>query len=523
MSNDRLGTLAGRVLQHSVEMPGERAIACDGRSLTFEALATRARACAARIVALGCQPGGDRRVGILSSNSLDFAIVVTACQSAGVTVVPLPGLVAPDALSRMMADANVALLFYDEHHAGKADAALSHVQQGSAISRFMIGTENAIDSIFERWLSDAGPVDLDSVAADPGWVSDLIYSSGTTGTPKGITQTYASRTAQCVSLGPLGVARGTRFLQTIGLYSNMGLSGLLLSLWWGSTFFIMRKFAAGTAAGLLAREAIDVAWFAPATLIRTVEAAGSGLVHDKPCVKLCAGAPLGIAQKQQILDDWPGPFYDVYGQTETGSLTLHAMHASPPEKLGSVGKVLPNVSVRIIDDDGNLAGVNQEGEIAGHSATLMSGYHQRDDANASAFWRDEDDRLYIRTGDVGRLDADGYLWLCDRKKDMIISGGFNVYPADIERVLADHPAVFEVAVVGCASMRWGETPVAFLTLRKGFEADPEDLRSWANARLGAVQRLAMVKILEALPNGTLGKILKRALRDTHGKALGTLP
>ena len=187
---------------------------------------------------------------------------------------------------------------------------------------------------------------------DPTWTSDLIYSSGTTGTPKGIAQSYGSRAAQCVTLGPLGVGPDTNLLHTISLYSNYGLSALLLSLWWGGTFFMMSKCSGAGVVDLLARERIDMAWFAPATLVRTVEAPGfSDAVRGRPCIKLCAGAPLSEAQKRQVVDSWDGPFFDIYGQTETGTLSMLGMHAAPAEKWKSVGTVLRSVQVRILDDD----------------------------------------------------------------------------------------------------------------------------------------------------------------------------
>ena len=255
--------------------------------------------------------------------------------------------------------------------------------------------------------------------------------------------------------------------------------------------------------------------------MRTLEAPGfEAAVAGRPCVKVCAGAPLSTAHKKQVLAAWPGAFYDLYGQTETGTLALLPAHATPEDKLGSVGIVLPTVQVRILDDAGHSLPVGAEGEIAGHGPTLMTGFHAREEANAAAAWLDEAGRRYVRTGDVGRIDEDGYLWLCDRKKDMIISGGFNIYPADLESVLASHPAVFEAAVIGCESARWGETPVAFVTLREGSAAAAEELREWANLRVSPIQRLAAVKVLTELPSGTLGKILKRELRDSYGKALG---
>ena len=179
--------------------------------------------------------------------------------------------------------------------------------------------------------------------------------------------------------------------------------------------------------------------------------------------------------------------------------------------------------LRIIDDAGNQITDGEEGEIAGHSTTLMTGYHGHQAANTTTLWKDDSGRLYIRTGDIGKIDAEGYLWLCDRKKDMIKSGGSNVYPADIERTLQDHPAVLEAAVVGFESARWGESPVAFLTLRNGANVTAEELKVWVNSRVGSIQRVAAVMILTELPSGSMGKILKRQLRLTYANAVGPLP
>jgi acyl-CoA synthetase (AMP-forming)/AMP-acid ligase II len=266
-----------------------------------------------------------------------------------------------------------------------------------------------------------------------------------------------------------------------------------------------------------------MAFFAPATLVRTLESPGfEDAVRGRPASKLCAGAPLGADQKRRILDTWPGPLFDLYGQTETGTLTILSAHAAPADKLGSVGPTLPTAIVKILDEEGRELPPDAEGEIAGHTTTLMTGYHGRAES-AVSIWSDESGRRFIRTGDVGRLDAEGYLWLCDRKKDLIISGGYNIYPADIERVLQGHPAVLEVAVVGFASTRWGETPVAFVTLREGREEDEATLREWVNSRVARIQRVAQVRVLTALPSGTMGKILKRELRDRFSGSIGVLP
>jgi long-chain acyl-CoA synthetase len=145
---------------------------------------------------------------------------------------------------------------------------------------------------------------------------------------------------------------------------------------------------------------------------------------------------------------------------------------------------------------------------------MMSGYHRQPDKTREAEWYAPDGKRFIRTGDVGRFDAEGFLTLMDRKKDMIISGGFNVYPSDLEAILAQHPAVAEAAVVGVASPRWGETPVAFVVPRVGAGETVAELRDWVNQRVGKTQRLAVVQIVTALPRSAIGKILKRELRDT---------
>ncbi len=163
----------------------------------------------------------------------------------------------------------------------------------------------------------------------------------------------------------------------------------------------------------------------------------------------------------------------------------------------------------------------QIGEVVGHSPAMMSGYHRQPEKTRKAEWYAPDGKRFIRTGDIGRFDADGFLTLLDRSKDMIISGGFNIYPSDLEAVLIQHPAVAEVAVVGVASERWGETPVAFVVIQPAPDSRPKvgagetamQIRDWANQRLGKTQRLASVTLIDELPRSAIGKILKRELRE----------
>lgn len=517
--------LAERVVEIAQIWPERAAVACDGDRLAYRDLVDRATACAARLQDLGLTPGGDDRVGVLAHNSIDYVVVTLACQLSGIPMVPLPVLVTAEAQAGMLADSRVAVLFHDSECESQARAAVALLEGQRRVRLVTMGPGNTADQAqenLESWIRRAAS--LASVRVEDGWVSDLIYSSGTTGVPKGISQSYGGRKSQCMSLQAMGVTPGIGLLQTVGLYSNFGMSSLLLSLWWGGTLFIMHRFSGAACVEILKNHVVDMAWVAPATLIRITEAEGfKAAIEDRTCIKVCAGAPLGEAQKLQVHADWQGGFFDLYGQTETGTLTLLPIHAAPVDKFSSVGKPLTSVSIRIVDDDGREVAAGDEGEIVAHTSTMMAGYHDRAEANAAVHWRDETDRPFIKTGDIGKFDADGYLWLCDRKKDLIISGGYNVYPADIERAFADHPAVFEVAVVGWPSARWGESPVAFLTLRDGQDASEDDLKTWLNGRVGSVQRVAAVKILDHLPNGSMGKILKRELRDTYAEIIPALP
>jgi acyl-CoA synthetase (AMP-forming)/AMP-acid ligase II len=182
-----------------------------------------------------------------------------------------------------------------------------------------------------------------------------------------------------------------------------------------------------------------------------------------------------------------------------------------------VGRPAKGHDIRLIDAQGRPVGPGESGEVVGHSGAMMKGYHRLPDKTREVEWFDDAGKRFIRTGDIGRFDEDGFLILGDRKKDMIISGGFNVYPVDIESVLRSHPAVAECAVVGVSSRAWGETPVAYVVrhAKDTQDLDEVSLRAWVNERVGKVQRLASLVFLDALPRSEIGKVLKRELRERH--------
>jgi acyl-CoA synthetase (AMP-forming)/AMP-acid ligase II len=231
-------------------------------------------------------------------------------------------------------------------------------------------------------------------------------------------------------------------------------------------------------------------------------------------MKTCTSAPFPADLKADILKRWPGGLVEIYGMTEGGGSCLLRAHEFP-DKLHTVGQPAPGHDIRLIDDAGVEAAPGEAGEVVGHSAGMMNGYHRQSARTREAEWFDADGRRFIRTGDIGRFDADGFLTLLDRKKDMIISGGFNIYPSDLEAALREHPAVADVAVVGVASPQWGETPFAFVVRRADPQIAAADLVQWLNARVGKTQRVAGIEFLDELPRSAIGKVLKRELRDQY--------
>ena len=186
-----------------------------------------------------------------------------------------------------------------------------------------------------------------------------------------------------------------------------------------------------------------------------------------------------------------------------------------PDKLHTVGRPGEGAEIRFIDEQGRELPYGEQGEIVGHSAGMMTGYYRLPDKTREAEWFDAQGKRFIRSGDVGRFDADGFIVLGDRMKDMVITGGFNVYPSDIEAVLQQHPQVAECAVVGVPSQQWGETPVAYVVPAAGAAANAQALRDWLNARVGKTQRVADLLLVDQLPRSEIGKVLKRQLRERY--------
>ena len=512
------GTYSELIREQARSRPDHPALIQDQRTVSFATLDAMMDRVAATLQRDGIRP--TEAVAICASTSLEYVAVFLGALRAGVAVAPLAPSSTAQSIADMAANAEARLLFVDADTARQLAAVRSGIK-----ARFITLDDSIGGAPFSRWLAPAGTTPA-AVDIRPEWPFNIIYSSGTTGTPKGIVQPHGMRWAHVQRARPQGYGPDAVTLIATPLYSNTTLVSVFPTVTLGGTVVLMAKFDAAKYLALAERHRATHTMLVPVQYQRLMAHPDFDRFDLSSFrMKLCTSAPFAADLKADILKRWPGGLVEYYGMTEGGGTCILAAHERP-DKLATVGTPAEGHDIRLIDEAGREVACGEIGEVVGHSPAMMNGYHRQPEKTREAEWYAPDGKRFIRTGDVGRFDQDGFLTLMDRRKDMIISGGFNVYPSDLEAVLIRHPAVTEAAVVGVASERWGETPVAFVVLRvmrsgihaEGAEGTAMQIQNWANERLGKTQRLAAVEIVDSLPRSAIGKVLKRELRDAFHPA-----
>jgi acyl-CoA synthetase (AMP-forming)/AMP-acid ligase II len=379
------------------------------------------------------------------------------------------------------------------------------------IKRFAIDFEHADFEGYEAALAGSSTTDP-MVSIDMDDAFNLIYSSGTTGTPKGIIQDHRMRAAQMDRVSPNGYDDNARTLISTPLYSNTTIVSFVPTLFGSSTVYLMPKFDAREFLQIVEREQITHTMLVPVQYKRIMDVPDfDSFDLSSMRIKFSTSAPLRADVKLDVLTRFPGKLVEYYGLTEGGGVTV-LVADEHPDKLHTVGQLAPGNDIRLINTEGQEVPQGEVGEICGRGPTMMAGYYGRDDLTADYIWRNTEGEVYFRSGDMGSFDADGFLVLSDRKKDMIISGGLNIYANDLELVLLANPDVIDVAVIGIPSEAWGETPLGLVVLREGSTNTADNLLQEVNMKLGKSQRISTIEIRKTLPRSSIGKILKKDLR-----------
>ena len=503
-----------RIRNMAQKHPDRIALKCEGRVRTWNELMPRVNKVSHFLKAQGLTRGD--KVAVLAKSSVEYVEVFLGTLQAGCCIVPLSGMASSVQLEGMIKNSEAKILMISRSTKELVDPFIGGL---SGFSR-----KNCLGFDFEddRWTSYDTAIET---ASDAEFITDispedpfnLIYSSGTTGVPKGIEQSHYMRSQHTFRFENLGMGPEAVTLTSTALYSNTTLVVMLPTLALGGQLILMPKFNTDEYLKLAEAERVTHSMLVPVQYQRI-------LAHpdfdkfDLSCfeIKFSTSAPLREGVKLDALKRWPGKLVEMYGLTEGGIGTVLSA-TDYPDKLASVGMAGEGVDLRIIDEEGQEVDQGRIGEIVGRSDAMMTGYYNRQDLTDEMLWTSPDGKIFFKSGDMGRFDEDGFLFLLDRKKDMIISGGFNIYAADIEAELDAHPEVEDVAVIAIPSEEWGETPLALVVLTEGSNSTSDTLKTWVNERLGKSQRVSGVVLRDDLPRSTIGKVLKRELREEYSE------
>ncbi len=502
--HDQLVTLWSILAHYAAQDPDQVATLFEGKATTYAELEAGASALAARLADAGYGKGD--RIGYLGKNSDQYFALLFAVARLGAVLVPLNWRLAADELGFIVADSEMTCLFSDEELAAAADA----LAQAAGIPRL---------SLAESLLATReGGLGLPDYVPDPEAVVFQVYTSGTTGRPKGAMLSNRNLLALRAPGYRAGLAwfppRGCIVGQVLPVAHIAGTAYALFGFYAGARIVIAREFDAGSLPALIARERISQILLAPAAMQMVLEHPASADADFSSLEYITYGAaPIPEALLRQAIARLGCGFVQMYGMSEAagGVVALQPQdHVSGvPGRLRSAGTAMPAVSIAIVDDDWNFLPPGTTGEVAVLSPSVMPGYWKRPDANAEVFGPDG----WMRTGDIGQIDAEGYLFILDRAKDMIISGGENVYPAEVENAIFGHPDVADVAVVSAPSERWGEEVVALVVPRPGATPDLASILAWLDGKLARFKLPKRLVLVDSLPRNAGNKLLRRVLRE----------
>jgi acyl-CoA synthetase (AMP-forming)/AMP-acid ligase II len=511
-------TLVGMVEQHAQRRPDDVALRFGERQWSWAQWVSRIRQAAGALRAAGLQRG--EVVAFLDKNHPACLETLLAATSIGAVATIVNWRVSGDELVHVLSDSGTRVLVVGAELLPAVESIRAKVP---GVQRIIVvgGDEDEYESL----LAAADPVGVDPDVSDTD-AAITIYSSGTTGRPKGVVLTQLALVNHIINLSPpFPFSDGDANLVAMPLFHVGGIAYAFFGIRAGAPTFLTREPEAAALLGAVKAGATH-AFFVPPVIARFLDAGEAAIGALSPLRYLVYGAaPMPLPLLQRALEAWPEmKFVQVYGQTELcGAIcALDAddhRNSSRPELLMSAGKAAQGNEIRIVDpESGEDVPSGESGEIWVRSDQRMIGYLNRPEATAETITDDD----WVRTGDIGRLDADGYLFIEDRLRDMIITGGENVYGPEVESVLLDHPGIVDAAIIGVPDEQWGESVKAIVVAGTvaGAELEPEEIKDFCRQRLAGYKCPRTIDFVDELPRNASGKILKNQLREPYWKDRG---
>jgi long-chain acyl-CoA synthetase len=483
--------------------PEQLALVCGDRTLTYGQLHDRANRLGGALLAAGLGPGD--RLGLLAPNTIEYLEVQLAAVRTGIVFVPLNFRLSPSELAVVAADAGLSLLLHTAEMASLSDAC-------GDVTRWSLG---AAEGAYESRLAGAVAIDPpDFLAADA--VASIVYTSGTTGRSKGVVVTNAAVDARiAANVFEMNVRPGDVLVQTFPMF-HIAINMPQAFLWVGGSVVIMPAFDPVQLLPLVAEHRATHLSAAPtmlAALLEAVDTAHPSLAEARRTLRLIlyGGSAMPARLLARVMELLPCEFVQSYGSTESGTVsTLRSEdHIRGGPRLASAGRETPGQVVRIMREDGTPAEPGERGELLARAVASAQGYYRAPELTEERFAGG-----WVHTGDIAYRDEDGYLFVVDRTDDMIVTGGENVYPREVEEVLYAHPAIVEAAVVGVADPTWVQRVHAVVVVRVGEAVTLDELDRHCRARLAGYKVPRSLEVREELPKSAAGKILRRAIRES---------
>jgi len=503
--------------------PERTAIVFEGKRFTFSQLNERVNRLANALSNLGVKKGD--RVALLQVNCNQCVETYFAVAKLGAIYVPLNFRAKGDELTYMLNSSESGTVFIGDRYID-----LVNSMRPNLISvQHFISIESKHDGmLYYEDLISSSPADEVITEIDDNDTTILMYTAGTTGFPKGVMLSHNSFSVYVLeNVTPADPELEERNILTVPLYHVAGIQAMMAAVYGGRTLVMQRQFEAKEWMELVEKEKANRAMMVPTMLKQLIDHPDFSK-HDLSSLRVITygAAPMPLEVIKKALGVFPGvSFINAFGQTETAStITMlspedHIIEGSEEERekklkrLSSIGKPMPDVEMRIVDEENRELPPGEVGEIVARGPRVMTGYWRDDEKTQKTIDKDG----WVHTGDMGYMDEDGYFYLAGRATDMIIRGGENISPEEVEAVLQSHPKIEEAAVIGVPDEEWGEQPRAIVVLKEGETATAEEIMEYCRERMASFKRPRSVVFVNELPRNPMGKVLKRVLREQYGK------